>query len=130
MIKIGDGPHYVSESKEVQREEEKAVNDQPSRPVRVKQLPRHLLSEVDANIRINKKPINHTDSWLERHFGSTSSLSASSTEVSRPSSREGYGLRRSASICDIRPVDSSSKDFYATVRTCQYLTVINYLLFR
>jgi len=115
MIKIGDGPHYVSESKEVQREEEKAVNDQPSRPVRAKQLPRHLLSEVDANIRINKKPINHTDSWLERHFGSTSSLSASSTEVSRPSSREGYGLRRSASICDIRPVDSSSKDFYATV---------------
>ena len=119
MIKIGDGPHYVSESKEVQREEEKAVNDQPSRPVRAKQLPRHLLSEVDANIRINKKPINHTDSWLERHFGSTSSLSASSTEVSRPSSREGYGLRRSASICDIRPVDSSSKDFYATVRTYQ-----------
>jgi len=116
MVKIGDGPHYVSESKEVQREDENLLSHQPARPIRAKQLPRHLLAEVDANIRVNKKPINHTDSWLEKHFGSTSSLSASSTEASRPSSREGYGLRRSASICDIRPTHQNSTDFYATVR--------------
>ena len=106
MVKVGDGPHYVSESKEVQREDDNQLS---------KQMPRHLLAEIDASNHTNKKPVNRTDSWLERHFGSTSSLSASSTELSRPGSREGYGLRRSASICDIRPVDSSRNDFYATV---------------
>merc|ERR1719500_746066 len=66
----------------------------------------------------SRKPVTHTDSWLERHFGSTSSsLSNSSVDLSRPASREGYGgLRRSASICDIRPVDNSSGVYYATVR--------------
>merc|ERR1712106_933612 len=64
---------------------------------------------------MNKKPVDKTD-WLERHFGSTSSLNSCSIELSRPGSREGYGLRRSASICDIRQVDSSSNVFYATVR--------------
>ena len=117
MIKIGDGPHYVSESKEVQREDEPNLSHQPSRPARTKQMPRHLLAEVDANSRTNKKPVSQTDNWLEKHFGSTSSLSVSSNEVSRPGSREGYGLRRAASICDIRPVETSSNDFYATVRT-------------
>jgi len=35
----------------------------------------------------------------------------------RKNNREGYGgLRRSASICDIRPVDNSSGVYYATVR--------------
>ena len=67
-----------------------------------------------------RRPLNHTDSWLERHFGSTSSLSqtgSGSSELSRPGSRDGpSGLRRSASICDIRPVANSSGEFYATVR--------------
>lgn len=117
MIKVGDGPHYVSESKEVQREDEtNELKHKPYRPTRSKELPRHILAEADANKRRNKKTINHTDSWLERHFGSNSSLSASSTELSRPGSREGYGIRRSASICDIRPVGSSANAFYATVR--------------
>ena len=116
MIKVGDGPHYVSESKEVQREDEtNELKHKPYRPTRSKELPRHILAEADANKRRNKKTINHTDSWLERHFGSNSSLSASSTELSRPGSREGYGIRRSASICDIRPVGSSANAFYATV---------------
>ena len=115
MVKVGDGPHYVSESKEVQREDDNHLSHQPFRPTRTKQMPRHLLAEIDASNHTNKKQVNRTDSWLERHFGSTSSLSASSTELSRPGSREGYGLRRSASICDIRPVDSSRNDFYATV---------------
>jgi hypothetical protein len=115
MIKVGEGPHYVSESKEVQRVDDNHLSHQPFRPTRTKQMPQHLLAEVDANNRMNKKPVNDTDSWLERHFGSTSSLSVSSTELSRPGSREGYGLRRSASICDIRPVNSSSNAFYATV---------------
>jgi len=103
VIKVGDGPHYVSESKEVQRE------DDPQLSFRGK-VSRHPLAEV------NRRPVNHTDSWLEKHFGSTSSLSISSAEFSRPGSREGYGLRRSASICDIRPVDNSSNVYYATVR--------------
>ena len=44
--------------------------------------------------------------------------SGSSLELSRPGSREagGGGLRRSASICDIRPVGSGSNNYYATVR--------------
>ena len=57
MIKVGDGPHYVSESKEVQREDEPNLSHQPSRPARTKQMPRHLLAEVDANSRTNKKPV-------------------------------------------------------------------------
>ena len=118
---MGDGPHYVSESKEVQREDDNRLSHQPFRPTRTKQMPRHLLAEVDANIRTKKKPVCQTDSWLEKHFGSTSSLSVSSTEVSRPGSREGCGLRRAASICDIRPVESSSNDFYATVRTLIFI---------
>ena len=43
-----------------------------------------------------RRPLNHTDSWLEKHFGSPSSLSQSgSSELSRPGSRDGPGgLRR------------------------------------
>merc|ERR1711874_205555 len=59
----------------------------------------------------NKKTLSHTDSWLERHFGSTSSLSLSSA-----GSGGGGGLTRSASVCDIRPVTSNSNVYYATVR--------------
>lgn len=108
----------MSESKEVEREDDNQLSQQSFHPSRAKQMPRHLLAEVDANDandRRNRKPVNRTDSWLERHFGSTSSLSASSTELSRQGSGEGYGLRRSASICDIRPVDSDSNIYYATV---------------
>ena len=118
----------MSESKEVEREDDSQLSQQSLHPSRAKQMPRHLLAEVDANDandRRNRKPVNRTDSWLERHFGSTSSLSASSTELSRQGSGEGYGLRqgsgegyglrRSASICDIRPVDSESNIYYATV---------------
>ena len=105
----------MSESKEVEREDDNQLREQIFHPSRVKQMPRHLLAEVDANDRRNRKPVNRTDSWLERHFGSTSSLSASSTELSRQGSGEGYGLRRSASICDFRPVDSDRNVYYATV---------------
>ena len=38
--------------------------------------------------------------------------------------REGYGgLRRSNSICDIRPVDNSSGVYYATVSAYQDLII-------
>ena len=82
----------MSESKEVEREDDNQLREQIFHPSRVKQMPRHLLAEVDANDRRNRKPVNRTDSWLERHFGSTSSLSASSTELSRQGSGEGYKL--------------------------------------
>ena len=91
-MKVGHGPHYVSESKEVVREDDNHVRRRTSRPHRAVQMPQHLLAGVDAvdamNHR-NKKKMSHTDSWLERHFGSTSTLSVSSTEISRPGSVEG-----------------------------------------
>jgi len=115
--KVAEGPHYVSESKEVQRQEDRQVLG-PSRTMRSQ--PKLRLAEVEIRDvpGRSRKPVTHTDSWLERHFGSSSSsLSNSSVDLSRPASREGYGgLRRSASICDIRPVDSSSNVYYATVR--------------
>jgi len=124
-VKVGEGPHNVSESKEVQREEDRQILD--SRGRSSKHLPQ-TLKMADLEIRDRndvtglsriKKDSNHTDSWLERHFGSSSSsnsLSNSSVDLSRPGSRDGYGgLRRSASICDIRPVDNSSGVYYATV---------------
>ena len=89
----------------------------PSRPSRARNQRNFLLTDYEPS----RRPLNHTDSWLEKHFGSTSSLSQSSSELtgSRPGSRDGPGpggLRRSASICDIRPVANSSGEFYATVR--------------
>jgi len=118
-IKIGEGPHYVSESKEVHRVDDNQLLFTPSRPSRARNQRNFLLTDYEPS----RRPLNHTDSWLEKHFGSTSSLSQSSSELtgSRPGSRDGPGagtggLRRSASICDIRPVANSSGEFYATVR--------------
>jgi len=114
--KVAEGPHFVSESKEVQQQEDRQVLG----PHKQRTTPAVRLAEVevrDSRGR-SRKPVTHTDSWFERHFGSSSSsLSNSSVDLSRPASREGYGgLRRSASICDIRPVDNSSGVYYATVR--------------
>merc|ERR1712083_1278060 len=117
-FKVGHGPHYVSESKEVVREDD----NQPSRRLyypRKVQMPQHLQAGVDAVASLNqrnKRTMSHTDSWLEKHFGSTSSLSVSSVETSRSGSVEGYALRRSASICDIRPISRYGNVYYATVR--------------
>lgn len=64
-----------------------------------------------------KPTITHTDSWLERHFGSSSSsLSNSSMDISSHGLHSGGGLRRSASVCDVRPVEGSPNAFYATVK--------------
>ena len=114
-VKVGEGPHYVSESKEVHRVDDPQLLFQPDRPSRAnKQHRTFLLTDYQPS----RRPLNHTDSWLEKHFGSTSSLSASgsSMELSRPGSRDGPGLRRSNSICDIRPLANGSNEFYATVR--------------
>ena len=98
-MKVGHGPHYVCESKEVVREDDNQLRIiYPGRA-----------DIVNINTR-NKKTLSHTDSWLERHFGSTSSLSLSSA-----GSGGGGGLTRSASVCDIRPVTSNSNVYYATV---------------
>jgi len=115
--KVAEGPHYVSESKEVQRQEDRQVLG-PSRTMRTQPPLRMAEVEIRDEPGRSRKTVTHTDSWLERHFGSSSSsLSNSSVDLSRPGSREGYGgLRRSASICDIRPVDNSSGVYYATVR--------------
>ena len=103
----------MSESKEVQRVDDNQLLFTPSRPSRSRNQRTFLLTDYEPS----RRPLNHTDSWLEKHFGSTSSLSQSgSSEMSRPGSRDGHGLRRSASICDIRPVANSSGEFYATVR--------------
>ena len=117
--KIGEGPHYVSESKEVHRVDDNQLLFTPSRPLRSNRGNQRnfLLTDYEPS----RRPLNHTDSWLEKHFGSTSSLShTGSSDLSRPGSRDGpgvsSGLRRSASICDIRPVANSSGEFYATVR--------------
>ena len=116
-MKVGEGPHYVSESKEVHRVDDPQILFQPSRPSRPSRQHRTFLM---TDYEPSRRPLNHTDSWLEKHFGSTSSLSASgsSMELSRPGSRgaQGTGLRRSASICDIRPLANGSNEFYATVR--------------
>ena len=116
-VKVGEGPHYVSESKEVHRVDDPQILFQPSRPSRPSRQHRTFLM---TDYEPSRRPLNHTDSWLEKHFGSTSSLSASgsSMELSRPGSRgaQGSGLRRSASICDIRPLANGSNEFYATVR--------------
>jgi len=120
-VKVGDGQHHVSESKEVHRREDNQVLDRRNKTSR--HLPRsHRLAEVELLDRPNKtgghnsrKEITRTDTWLERHFGSSSS-SSSSVDMTRPESRETGGLRRSSSICDIRPVDNSSGVYYATVR--------------
>jgi len=106
LVKVGDGVHYVSESKDMELQEDKGFLVHTSSP--------RLTLDPAKQEKKSKKQITHTDSWLERHFGSSSSsLSASSVDLSRPSG----GLRRSASICDIRPVtDSSSNVYYATVR--------------
>jgi len=117
-VKVGHGPHYVSESKEVVREDDNQLNRRSFYPRRT-QMPQHLLAGVDAVAGLNqrnKRTMSHTDSWLEKHFGSTSSLSVSSVDTSRSGSVEGYALRRSASICDIRPVSRYSNVYYATVR--------------
>lgn len=113
-MKVGEGPHYVSESKEVHRVEDNQLLFQPNRPSRSRPGRTFLMTDYEPS----RRPLNHTDSWLEKHFGSTSSLSASgsSMELSRPASRDGPGLRRSNSICDIRPLDNGSNEFYATVR--------------
>ena len=107
----------MSESKEVHRVDDNQLLFTPSRPSRARNQRNFLLTDYEPS----RRPLNHTDSWLEKHFGSTSSLSQSSSELtgSRPGSRDGPGaggLRRSASICDIRPVANSSGEFYATVR--------------
>ena len=117
-VKVGEGPHYVSESKEVHRVDDPQILFQPSRPSRPSRQHRTFLM---TDYEPSRRPLNHTDSWLEKHFGSTSSLSASgsSMELSRPGSRGAPGapgLRRSASICDIRPLANGTNEFYATVR--------------
>jgi len=115
-LKVGEGPHYVSESKEVHRVDDPQLLFQPDRPSRASRQHRTFLM---TDFQPSRRPLNHTDSWLEKHFGSTSSLSASgsSMELSRPGSRDGPGgLRRSNSICDIRPLANGSNEFYATVR--------------
>ena len=113
-VKVGEGPHYVSESKEVHRVDDNQLLFQPNRPSRARPGRTFLMTDYEPS----RRPLNHTDSWLEKHFGSTSSLSASgsSMELSRPGSRDGPGLRRSNSICDIRPLANGSNEFYATVR--------------
>ena len=92
-MKVGEGPHYVSESKEVHRVDDPQILFQPSRPSRPSRQHRTFLM---TDYEPSRRPLNHTDSWLEKHFGSTSSLSQSgSSELSRPGSRDGPGgLRR------------------------------------
>jgi len=109
LVKVGEGAHYVAESKELELEQDRTPLQHRS--------PR-LTHVNDSTEKRSKKPITHTDSWLERHFGSSSSeLSASSVDISLGGhgSQRG-GLRRSASICDIRPVTQDSNVYYATVR--------------
>jgi hypothetical protein len=118
--KIADGPHYVSESKEVERQEDKQVDqkhNQKSRRIREGGR-RYLNDNHERPASLHGKPtITHTDSWLERHFGSSnSSLSNSSMDISSQGQHIGGGLRRSASVCDVRPVEGSPNAFYATVK--------------
>ena len=90
-IKVGEGPHYVSESKEVHRVDDNQLLFTPSRPLRSRNNQRtFLLTDYEPS----RRPLNHTDSWLEKHFGSTSSLShtgSSDLTGSRPGSRDGPG---------------------------------------
>ncbi|XP_023328470.1 uncharacterized protein LOC111701421 [Eurytemora carolleeae] len=107
LVKVGDGAHYVSESKEVDLEEERLLQSATRSPKIT-----HVTAQTERRPKI---PVTHTDSWLERHFGSSSSsLSSSSVDLSRGGG--GSGLRRSASICDIRPLTETSNVYYATVR--------------
>jgi len=104
LIKVGNGAHYVSESKELELEQDRN-SQQLNKSPRLKYKP--------SQEKRSGKQENHTDTWLEKHFGSSSSsISSSSVDLSR----SGGGLRRSASICDIRPVSSFSNVYYATVR--------------
>lgn len=120
LIKIGDGAHFVSESKELDLEENRSLYNTHRSP---------RLTYIPDKAKRCKKQITHTDSWLERHFGSSSSsLSNSSVDLSRGvGGVDGgvAGLRRSASICDIRPVtESGSNVYYATVRKTDALPVV------
>ena len=77
--KVGEGPHYLSESKEVQKEEEPQLLFQPARPVRGRgggRGGRAALEQLESSYSRTRHahPATHTDSWLEKHFGSTSSL--------------------------------------------------------
>ena len=118
MVKVGDGPHYKSESKECHKS-----NDvrwiQKNKNKSVLQSPHKQLTQVISLDDQTTKPtpvLTHTDSWLKQHAGS-SGMSSSAGDLRRMGEYEGEEVKKASSICNIQPVDSEEKVYIAKVRS-------------
>ena len=115
MVKVGDGPHYKSESKEGHKQDNYRWI-QKKKNKGVKQTTHKQLTQVRSLDNETTKPVlTHTDSWLKSHFGS-SGMSSSAVDLRSMGSYEGNETKKASSICDVRHVDGEEKVYIAKVR--------------
>ena len=115
MVKLGDGPHYKTESKEGHKQDNyRWIHKNQNKAI--KQSTHKQLTQVRSLDNETTKPtLTHTDSWLKSHFGS-SGMSSSARDLRSMGSYEGNATKKASSICEVRHVDGGEKVYIAKVR--------------
>ena len=107
MVKIGNGPHYKSESKEGSRAEG-GSHWIKNKNNHLKQSSHKQLTQV--------RSLDNGAGNTDRYGLGSSGLSSSTNDLSRFRTTEGNIMTKSSSVCDIRPQVAEEKVYIAKVR--------------